>query len=489
MVEQPHQPQPFPRLAEGSVLERDGSGAPVLRNDGLGIAVRIGELELRLLAQLDGRTPLSELKRGLELLCGQRVQQDTVRRLTDRLAGLGLVHVPPARPLRWLPEERVQGLRFGDCCRPLVGPLRSCDLRRLEWLPRAAAGEEPPARWLSTEDGGEPRRRPGSGSFDEDDGLFLHRGPSGACSFLEPDQRCRIHRVFGYAAKPAICRLFPLVVIDVGHELRVGSSLHCPAWAAAGGSPLAEEVARHGDLLLRAPLPVGRLTLLAPRGVASQPAPSGEAELSTGVEEELLTILGGAGRSAEGALALALRQVIALGGASLPQGITEERLLSALSARIQEDLQHVSPADAARLQPLAHLLARALRSGGDAEGVGLQPSRPEVDALYRRNLRGQLFLRFPLFAGGLAAGMALTATLHLLARLDAEQRSRTAGLAAPGPAEAGAGLRLAFLLAKGLDGDEDFAGIGQKALESLAEKLERLAGAGRGAGGASPGAG
>jgi hypothetical protein len=42
---------------------------------------------------------------------------------------------------------------------------------------------------------------------------------------------CRVHAAFGSAAKPAICRQYPLVVVDTGDELRVGIDPGCyTAW-------------------------------------------------------------------------------------------------------------------------------------------------------------------------------------------------------------------------------------------------------------------
>lgn len=37
----------------------------------------------------------------------------------------------------------------------------------------------------------------------------LEKGPDGRCNFLSADNRCQLHAVFGEAAKPSMCRLFP----------------------------------------------------------------------------------------------------------------------------------------------------------------------------------------------------------------------------------------------------------------------------------------
>ena len=50
-------------------------------------------------------------------------------------------------------------------------------------------------------------------------GLMQHRLghlADGACVFLDPAGRCRIHAKFGEAAKPLACRLYPLVIHPAG---------------------------------------------------------------------------------------------------------------------------------------------------------------------------------------------------------------------------------------------------------------------------------
>ncbi|MBW8864680.1 MAG: YkgJ family cysteine cluster protein, partial [Verrucomicrobia bacterium] len=75
-------------------------------------------------------------------------------------------------------------------------------------------------------------------------GLGGHRlghQADGACVFLEPSGRCRIHVKFGEAAKPLACRLYPLVLHPAGKQIMVGLRFSCPSAAANRGRPLAEQ--------------------------------------------------------------------------------------------------------------------------------------------------------------------------------------------------------------------------------------------------------
>ncbi len=65
----------------------------------------------------------------------------------------------------------------------------------------------------------------------------------GACVFLDPSGRCRIHAKFGVEAKPLACRLYPLVIHPAGQKLVVGLRFSCPSVAANRGEPLAEQKA------------------------------------------------------------------------------------------------------------------------------------------------------------------------------------------------------------------------------------------------------
>jgi lysine-N-methylase len=71
----------------------------------------------------------------------------------------------------------------------------------------------------------------------------LNARPDGACVFLGPDDRCRIHAEFGSAAKPLACRIYPFLLVPAGDHWRLGLRLACPAAADSAGRPLADHLA------------------------------------------------------------------------------------------------------------------------------------------------------------------------------------------------------------------------------------------------------
>ncbi len=64
----------------------------------------------------------------------------------------------------------------------------------------------------------------------------------GACVFLDPSGRCRIHARFGEEAKPRACRLFPLALHPAGTKLLAGLRFSCPSAVANAGKPLSQQV-------------------------------------------------------------------------------------------------------------------------------------------------------------------------------------------------------------------------------------------------------
>ncbi len=72
-------------------------------------------------------------------------------------------------------------------------------------------------------------------------GFRLGHQPDGACVFLDPDGRCRIHSRFGEAAKPMACRIYPLVFHPAGKKVAAGLRFDCPSAVANRGTPLAAQ--------------------------------------------------------------------------------------------------------------------------------------------------------------------------------------------------------------------------------------------------------
>jgi lysine-N-methylase len=70
----------------------------------------------------------------------------------------------------------------------------------------------------------------------------LNHRPDGACVFLGPDNRCRIHAKHGSAAKPLACRIYPYSLVPAGDHWKLGLRFACPSAAADAGKPLAEHL-------------------------------------------------------------------------------------------------------------------------------------------------------------------------------------------------------------------------------------------------------
>jgi len=82
----------------------------------------------------------------------------------------------------------------------------------------------------------------------------LNHKPDGACVFLGPDNRCRIHDKFGSAAKPLPCRIYPYSLVPAGDHWSLGLRFACPSAAEDKGRPLSEHLstAREYAALLEA---------------------------------------------------------------------------------------------------------------------------------------------------------------------------------------------------------------------------------------------
>ncbi|MDB5310289.1 MAG: Flagellin N-methylase [Gemmataceae bacterium] len=101
----------------------------------------------------------------------------------------------------------------------------------------------------------------------------LNHRPDGACVFLGPDNRCRIHAKFGSAAKPLACRVYPFLLVPAGDHWRLGLRFACPAAAESSGKPLADHLSevREYASLLEADSPVV---------IGAPPTPLGRGQLA-----------------------------------------------------------------------------------------------------------------------------------------------------------------------------------------------------------------
>jgi Fe-S-cluster containining protein len=78
-------------------------------------------------------------------------------------------------------------------------------------------------------------------------GLFARRyrlahRKDGTCVFQDADNLCRIHREFGYDAKPHVCRMAPLQMVPLEQFAYVTLRRYCPSAAADDGRPIKEQL-------------------------------------------------------------------------------------------------------------------------------------------------------------------------------------------------------------------------------------------------------
>lgn len=67
----------------------------------------------------------------------------------------------------------------------------------------------------------------------------IRKRSDGACGFLSPGNRCRLHEELGARLKPLTCRLFPFSFHPVSETVAVTTSFACPTIVANEGAPIA----------------------------------------------------------------------------------------------------------------------------------------------------------------------------------------------------------------------------------------------------------
>ncbi len=70
----------------------------------------------------------------------------------------------------------------------------------------------------------------------------LAKRSDGRCVFLTEENRCRIHELHGEAAKPAVCRMFPLQVVPLEEHAVITPRRSCPTAAADEGPAIKEQL-------------------------------------------------------------------------------------------------------------------------------------------------------------------------------------------------------------------------------------------------------
>lgn len=133
------------------------------------------------------------------------------------------------------PEQRFTCAECGRCCRRGTVAVTS---REAESYRQAGA-----ERWFR-----DSNTEPPGPSIDvfepipEHAALFRVRKRSdGACGFLSPEGRCRIHEEMGADRKPLTCRLFPFQFHPANNDVVVSASFACPTVIASRGATLASQ--------------------------------------------------------------------------------------------------------------------------------------------------------------------------------------------------------------------------------------------------------
>lgn len=140
-------------------------------------------------------------------------------------------------PLRTLPiQENWDCQGCGICCHGALVVLNESDLKQF----RAQHWDEHP-------DFKGKKTLVRLGLFDNRYRL-AQRG-DGTCVFQDTDKLCRIHKEFGYDAKPHICRMAPLQVIPLDTIAYVTLRRYCPSAASDRGRSLKEQLGELRNLL------------------------------------------------------------------------------------------------------------------------------------------------------------------------------------------------------------------------------------------------
>ena len=140
----------------------------------------------------------------------------------------------------------------GICCRGAAVLLNDADLKRLR-----------EQHWEKHPDFRGKKVIVRAGLFDRRFRL-AHR-KDGTCVFQDADKLCRIHREFGYDAKPHVCRMAPLQMIPLENFVYVTLRRYCPSAAADKGRPLKEQLDEYRRLAVASdavpePTPPPKLT-------------------------------------------------------------------------------------------------------------------------------------------------------------------------------------------------------------------------------------
>lgn len=222
-----------PRLADHVAARlhyASGASLVVLHDTRRGILARIGTREWALLRYADGTRDVAGIRAAA--VDGTRVDVSELSEITsffDALHQAGMLGDGPGSALKTAntgaldasraerPIESLPGYRFvchgqGACCRQypttLFSPLEVARARAV--VPeRCGAGDDVYGGFT-----------PEFGSSPVAHGAAAVAMCEGACSYLDTDGACSIHREAGARFKPSGCSLYPVVFIDDGETIR-----------------------------------------------------------------------------------------------------------------------------------------------------------------------------------------------------------------------------------------------------------------------------
>jgi lysine-N-methylase len=147
-----------------------------------------------------------------------------------------------------LHEQRYSCHGCGNCCRDFTVQLREADLRKLR-----------EQNW--------DMKMGGPVTIEFRGVQYLRQREDGACVFLMEDGLCRIHKEFGFAAKPIACQLFPFHITPGAGGLVQGLNFACQSVLENKGA----ELRTHGRELSRMAGELEELKLtLAPPPILAQ---------------------------------------------------------------------------------------------------------------------------------------------------------------------------------------------------------------------------
>jgi len=137
--------------------------------------------------------------------------------------------------LRHYAEQRFTCAQCGRCCR------RGWDIAvtaaEVESYRRAGAAE-----WYTTNEETVIAVDPFEPIAGHAGHFRIRKRADGACGFLSPENRCRIHEQLGGARKPLTCRLFPFRFHPVEGKALLSASFCCPTVVANEGEPVTAQV-------------------------------------------------------------------------------------------------------------------------------------------------------------------------------------------------------------------------------------------------------